>query len=111
MQRKGQLSRHFCGDDKTAELVLRTIVSVNQFSIYGAAADMYDELLSRISYCSKRTRELVAQDNPETTVMPTALSTTNKGPMTTCKEICCKITSKNSQIFPIIFNRSNYAPM
>ena len=30
---KGTLSIHFCGDDKTAQLV---IISVNQLSIYGA---------------------------------------------------------------------------
>ena len=48
-QRKGKLSVHLCGDDNTAELVLRTIISVNQLSIYGAAADMCDELACRIS--------------------------------------------------------------
>ena len=42
-QGKGNLSFHFCGDDNTAELVLRMIVSVNQLSIYGAVADMCDE--------------------------------------------------------------------
>ena len=31
---KGILSIHFCGDDKTVEVVLRTIISVNQLSIY-----------------------------------------------------------------------------
>ena len=77
-KRKGQLSFHFCGDDKTAELVLRTMISVNQLSIYGATADMCDELACRISGCSERTGVLVAQDNPETTVIPTELSTTNK---------------------------------
>ena len=69
---KGNLSFHFCGDDKTAELVLRTIICVNQLSTYGAVADY------RISGCSERTGELVAQGNPETTVIPTELSTTNK---------------------------------
>ena len=32
----GKLSRHFCADGDTIETVLRTIISVNQLSIYGA---------------------------------------------------------------------------
>ena len=31
---EGHLSVHFCGDDNTAELVLRTIISVDQLSTY-----------------------------------------------------------------------------
>ena len=79
---KGQLSKHFCGDDYTAELVLRTIISVNQLSNNGAVADMCDELACRISDCSESTGKLVAQNNSETMVMPTELSTTNKTPRT-----------------------------
>ena len=52
-QGKGKLSLHFCGVDDTAELVLRTIISVNQLSIYGAVADMCDEVACRISGCSE----------------------------------------------------------
>ena len=76
------MSVHFCGDDNTAELVLRTIISVKQLSIYGAVADMCDELACRISGRPDRTGELVAQDNPEIMVIPTELSTTNKSPRT-----------------------------
>ena len=43
----GKLSIHFCGDTDTVEVVLRTIVSVNQHSVNGAVADMCDELASR----------------------------------------------------------------
>ena len=105
---KGELSFHFCGDDKTVEVVLRTIISVNQLSVYGAAAEMCEELACRISDCSERTGELVAQDNPETSGILTELMTTNKSPRTpmrTCKETCCTTTSNNSQIFHIIFNK------
>ena len=35
------------------------------------------------------------------------LRTNHLGPMTMCREICCNITSKNSEIFQIIFNSSN----
>ena len=59
--KKGKLSFHFCGDDKTVEVVLRTITSVNQLSIYGAVADMCDELACRISDCSESREKFVAQ--------------------------------------------------
>ena len=75
---KGKLSFHFCGDDKTAELILRTIISVKQLNIYGAEADMCDELACRIYGCSESTGNLVAQNNSETIVIPTGLSMTNK---------------------------------
>ena len=76
-QRKRKLSSHFCGDDETAAVVLRTITSVNQLSVYGAVTDMCDELAWRISGCSESTGNLCAQNNSETMVMPIELSTTN----------------------------------
>ena len=79
---KGKLSIHFCGDDKTVEVVLRTIISVVQLSIDGAVADMCDELASKISDCSESTGKPFAQDNPEATVIPTELMTTKKSPRT-----------------------------
>ena len=69
-KRGGNLSTHFCGDEDAAELVVRTIISVNKPSIYGAVADMCDELACRISGCSRSPLEPVAQNNPETTVIP-----------------------------------------
>ena len=75
---RGTLSIHFCGDDDTAEVVLRTIIFVNHLSIYGARTDMCDELAWRLSGCSENTGKPVAQNNSETMVMPTELSTTNK---------------------------------
>ena len=99
---KGKLSVHFCFDDKTVEVVLRTIISVNQLSIYGAVADMFDELACRISGCSERTGKLVAQNNPEITVIPTELTTTNKSPRTddNVQETCCRITNKKFANLP-----------
>ena len=64
LKSKGKFSIHFWCDDNTAELVLCTIISVNQLSTYGAVADMCDELVCTISGCSERTGDLVAQDNP-----------------------------------------------
>ena len=75
---KRNLSLHFCGDDDTAEVVvLRTIVSVNQPSVHGAVAEMCDELTCTISGCSESTGKLLAQNNSDTMVTPTELSTTN----------------------------------
>ena len=79
---KGKLSIRFCGDHDTAEVVLRTIISVNQLSVYGAVAGMCEELAWRISGCSESTGKLVAQNNSEIMVMPTELSSTNKTPRT-----------------------------
>ena len=55
-------------------MVLRTIIS----DIYGAVADMCDELICRISGCSESAGEFVAQNNSENTSIPTKLPTTNE---------------------------------
>ena len=39
----GKLSIHFCADEGTIETVFRTIISVNQLSIYGAVSDLCEE--------------------------------------------------------------------
>ena len=39
----GKMSIHFCADGDTIETVFRTIISVNQFSLYGAVAEMCEE--------------------------------------------------------------------
>ena len=108
------MSTHFCGDNETVEVILRTIVSVNQLSVYGAVADMCDELAWRISGCSESTGKPVARNKWETLTMPTELSTTHNPPWTNekvHKETCCAILNENSQIFQNILNWSNCAPM
>ena len=70
------MSIHFCGDDETVE------VALNQLSVYGAVADMCDELAWRISGCSECTGKPVAQNKSETLVMPTESSTTHNPPRT-----------------------------
>ena len=61
-QRRWKLSIHFCADGETIETVFRTILSVNQLSIYGAVSDMCEEC----DTCHDRTgRPVVArQSNP-----------------------------------------------
>ena len=49
-----KLSIHFCADGDTIETVFRTILSVNQLSIYGAVSDLCDEY----STCQARTERL-----------------------------------------------------
>ena len=71
-----KLSIHFCGDPRTVEVILRTVFSVNQLSVYGAVADMCGELASPISDNPVSTEKPVAEDKPETMVSPTGLSTT-----------------------------------
>ena len=39
----GKLSLHFCADEGMIETVFRTLVSVNQLSIYGAVSDLCEE--------------------------------------------------------------------
>ena len=39
----GKLSVHSCADSGTIETVFRTIISVNQFSLYGAVAQICEE--------------------------------------------------------------------
>ena len=58
----GKLSIHFCADGETIETGFRTIISVNQVSIYGAVAEMCEECES----CHDRTGRpvLVGQSDP-----------------------------------------------
>ena len=39
----GKPSIHFCADGETIQTVFRSIISVNQLSLYGAVAEMYEE--------------------------------------------------------------------
>ena len=56
----GKLSIHFCADEGTIETVFRTIISVNQLSLYGAVSDLCEEYSS----CRTRTgRPFVAQQS------------------------------------------------
>ena len=57
----GKLSFHFCADGETIETAFRTIVSVNQLSIYGAVSDLCEEY--RI--CQARTGRLVLAEQSD----------------------------------------------
>ena len=64
--------------DETVEVILRTVVSVDQFSVYGAVTGMCEELAWGIYKYSKGTGKPVALDNLETMVMPPEVSTTDQ---------------------------------
>ena len=44
---KGKLSIHFNGSDETVEVILRTVISVNQLSVCGAVAELCVQLLGK----------------------------------------------------------------
>ena len=54
----GKLSFHFCADGDTIETVVRTIISVNQLSMYGAVPDLCEEYSS----CQTKTARLVVAE-------------------------------------------------
>ena len=58
----GKLSRHFSADEGTIETVFRTIISVNQLSIYGAVSDLCEEYKS--CHVRKGRPVLVGQSDP-----------------------------------------------
>ena len=74
-----------CSKKFTAELVLRTIFSVNQLSIYGAVADMCEESACIIFGCLENTGKLVGRNK---TIQNCRQRTKRLGRMTKCKAIC-----------------------
>ena len=67
----GQLSIHFCADGDTVETVFRTIISVNQLSIYGAVSDLCEECNS----CHVRTGRPVVAGQSGPSFVPNVIKT------------------------------------
>ena len=65
----GKLSIHFSADGDTIETVFRTIISVNQLSIYGAVSDLCEEY----SACQTRTVRPVLAGQSEPLFAPEKL--------------------------------------
>ena len=70
----GKLSIHFCADGDTYETVFRTIISVNQLSIYGAVSDLSEE------YSSCQTGRLVVAEQSDPHFAPADLLVTTPTP-------------------------------
>ena len=64
----------FNGREQNVEFILRTVISANQLSIYGAVADMCREVSKDIMALGKPEAH-AAQDPLETMEIPTELST------------------------------------
>ena len=75
---KGMKTIHYNGTDETIELILRTVISVNLLSVYGAATDLCGELARD----SKGTSRPGAPEDLESLVIPTELPTANEIPQT-----------------------------
>ena len=69
---------HFCADGETVETVLRTVISVDQLSIYGAVSDLCDEY--RI--CQARTGRPVMAGEADPLFKPARLLLTTPAPST-----------------------------
>ena len=67
----GKLSIHFCSDEGTIETVLRTIISVNQLSIYGAVSDLCEECKT----CHVRTGRPVVAGESDPLFVPSVMKT------------------------------------
>ena len=75
----GKKSIHFNGSHDNIELLLRTVISANQLSVYGAIADFCDEVPKGIGSPVKP----AAPDHLEKMEIPTDLSIAKKNPTNT----------------------------
>ena len=91
------MSFHFNGGNENIELLLRTVISANQFSVYGAVAELCNELSEGVGALGKPD----APDHLE-------IDGNSYRPF---GETWCKNTSKNSNICPKTRNCPNYALM
>ena len=67
----GKLSIHFCADEGTIETVFRTIISVNQLSIYGAVSNLCEECKT----CHVRTGRPVVAGQSIPLFVPSVMTT------------------------------------
>ena len=66
----GKKTIHFNGSDENIELLLLTVISANQLTVYGAIADLCDELPKDVGSFGK----FAAPDHLETMEIPTGPS-------------------------------------
>ena len=102
----GKKAFHFNGGDETIELLLRTVISANQLSAYGAVADLCNEL-------SEDFRALVkpeAFDYLETTEIFTGCSAAETHASAQQLKTWCKNTRENSNNCPKTRNYLYYVP-
>ena len=93
----GKLSIHFCVDGDTIETVFRTIISVNQLSIYGAVSDVCQEY----STCQTSTGRPVLAQQSDPLFEPAQLSimTSRLSIEIPAQEIYCRSTKNEWKSF------------
>ena len=74
----GKLSIHFCADGRTIETIFRTIISVNQLSIYAAVSDLCEEYKA----CQARMGRLVLAGQSDPLFEPASSLMTTPTPST-----------------------------
>ena len=67
----GKISVHLCADEGKIKTVLRTIISVNQLSIYGAVSSLCEECKT----CHVRTGRLVLAGQSDPLFVPSVMKT------------------------------------
>ena len=97
----GKKTIYYNGSEETVELILRTVISVNQLSIHGAVADL----------CNELDPDYAESEICESLVIPTESANANTPSQSSTSSICCKILSRNSQNFLKIRNCRNFAKM
>ena len=83
---KGKKSIHCNGSEENIELILRTIISANQLSIFGAVADLCDELEGNLKHLIIWKRWKFLLNLLSLTLIQTE----------SCRETCCKTMIVNS---------------
>ena len=102
-------TNHFNGDEQNVELILRTVMSANQLSIYGAVADICTDV-SKDTMASGKPEAHGAQDpfGRRWKFLPN-LQLPTLGPLNSDGETCCKNTSNNSNDSLTLRSYPNYA--
>ena len=94
----GKLSIHFSADGDTIETVFRTIISVNQLSIYGAVSDLCGEYKA----CQARTGRLVLAGQSDPLFEPASMLMKTPTPSTDLLQKCQERVERLSQQYRVI---------
>ena len=70
-----KLSIHFCADQGTIETVFRTIISVNQLSLYGAVDGAVEEMCEECDSCHNGTGRPVVEGQSNPSFVPSVMKT------------------------------------
>ena len=98
-------SIHFNGSDENVELLLRTVISANQLSVYGAVADLCKEL-SEDSGLRRNLKHLIIWKRWKFLLDFLLLATI---PTNSNRETWCKTMSADSNNCPMTRSYPNYA--